>query len=206
MEYEFNLLYYIDTFKKTWKIILFMIILFMSATFCFSVFSPATYVSTVTLLPIDKGPIGGGGGSTVEKLLGISSTDSTMDTVTLILKSRRMKKDIEEYIRPYKKSDTWWRITQNNLLFEIKVRGSDPDLTEKIANFCVQDLDKINIDLSISSNKPMVRVLDPAVRGSEESRQIPRKLFISVILAFLISSCYIFFSEYIKKLKLSQKT
>lgn len=201
MEYEFNILYYINMFKKTWKIILTVIILFASVTFCFSIFSPDIYESKVTLLPLtEKGSIGGGS-STVEKLLGISSTSSSMDTIGLILKSRRMEKDIEEYIKPYKKSNSWWQIMQSGILPEVVVRGSDPDLTEKIANFCIQDLDKLNVDLAISSNKPMVKVLDPAVYGEPESRQIPRKIFVSVMLAFLASSSCIFFADYLRKLK-----
>jgi len=65
----------------------------------------------------------------------------------------------------------------------------------------MQNLDKLNNELSISSNRPMVKILDAAVRGTPESRQVPRKLFVSAMAAFLISSFYIFFSDYLRKLK-----
>ena len=200
MEYDFNILYYIDMYKKYWKIILFVIILFMCLTFCFSIFSPVAYVSTVTIL--QPGGSESAGNSTVAKLLGVSSTNSSMETINLILKSRRMANDISEYIKPYKKSTSWWQIIPSGAFPGIIVRGSDPDLTEKVANFCMQNLDKLNNELSISSNRPMVKILDAAVRGTPESRQVPRKLFVSAMAAFLISSFYIFFSDYFKKLKL----
>jgi len=199
MEYDINILYYINMFKKSWKIILIVVVLFMSLSFCFSAFSQIAYVSTVTFLQTSGGDAGGG--SAVAKLLGVSTTSSTMETINLILKSRRMSNDIQEYIKSDRKPNAWWQITPSGAFPGIVVRGSDPGLTEKVANFCIQNLDKLNNELSITSNKPMVKVLDPAIRGVPESRQIPRKLFVAVMAGFLLSSFYLFFSDYLKKIK-----
>ena len=199
MDYDFNVLYYINMYKKSWKMILAVIVLFVLFAFFFSVFSPVTYVSEVTLL--DTGGNESQSGSTVAKLLGVSAKSSTVEIINLIFKSRRMANDIQEYIKSDRKPGTWWRIIPSDAFPGVVVKGSDPDLTEKVANFSIQNLDKINMELSISSSRAMVKVLDPAVRGIPEPRQIPRKLFVSAMAAFLLSSFYIFFTDYIKKLK-----
>lgn len=207
MDYELNILYYINIYKKWWKRIVFAVLISMLLTMCLSLFqSSDTYVSTVTLLST-----GGksSSGNTLGKFLGLSglSTDSSTDLIIPLLNSRRMAIDIKEKFELDKKPKFRYKITNRQITgaMAIDVEGSDPVLTEKIANFLIQNVDKINSELDITPNKPMVKVLDPAIRGTRIPKQNTRKMFVSGILAFLLLSLYAFFSDYLKKLKSKSK-
>jgi len=200
MDYDFDIFYYIDMYKKWWKNIALVIFVSMFLTMCFLFFQPPSYISTVTLLSTE------GGQSTATtslgKLLGLSNSSSTHVIVPL-LNSRRMAKDISDKFNLDKKPRFRYKIetSETKGAFVIKVKGKEPVLVQKIANFVVGNLDKINMELDITPNKPMVKVLDPAVRGVRQSRQTPRKIFIAGLLSFLLVSLYVFFSDYLKKLK-----
>ena len=202
MDYDFNILYYINMYKKWWKRIVFTMFVSMFLTMCFTFFQPASYISTVTLLST------GGDQSTtgsLGKFLGISGLtgNSSTDVIAPLLNSRRMAKDISNKFNLDKKPRFRYKIETHKVIgaFVINVRGDEPVLIQKIANFAVDNLDKINMDLDITPNKPMVKVLDPAVRGTRESRQTPRKILVAGLLAFLLISLYAFFSDYLRKLK-----
>lgn len=202
MDYDFNILYYINMYKKWWKRIALVMFVSMFLTMCFSFFQPASYVSIVTLLST------GGGQSTtgsLGKFLGISGLtgNSSTDVIAPLLNSRRMAKDISDKFNLDKKPRFRYKIetSEPKGAFAIKVSGEDPVLIQKIANFTVENLDKINMELDITPNKPMVKILDPAVRGIRESRQTPRKMLVAGLLSFLLISLYAFFSDYLRKLK-----
>ncbi len=205
MDYDFNILYYIDIYKKWWKAILSVMLISMFLTGLISWFMPTTYVSTVTILSTGGGSSAGSGGS-LGRFLGLSGLTggtSSNDIIISILQSRRMSSDIRDRFGLDKKPGFKYKIETREISagMAIDIKGSDPLLTEKIANFAVRDLDKINTELDITSVKPMVKVLDPAIRGTRSSRQIPRKILIAGLLSFLLLSLYAFFSDYLKKLK-----
>jgi len=204
MNYEFNILYYINLFKKWWKTIIIVIGISTLLTLFLSLLMPVTYVSTVTLLSTGGGSSASSSLVGVGRLLGIPSS-SPNDLIISILESRRMEKDIRDQFKLDKKPKFKWGITINTITggLEIVIKGSDPALTEKIANFAIQNLDNINTELKVTANKPMVKVLDTASLGVPESKQIPRKMFVAGIVAFLITNLYAFFTDYIKKLKAS---
>ncbi len=201
MEYDFNILYYINVYKKWWKTIAALMIIAMVLTALFSPRVPLSYVSTVTLISFSSGNENGYFG----RILGIPlGTSSSNDVIIAILLSNRMARDIRVLLETYKNPSFNYSITTRGITggLAIDVRGRDPLLTEKIANFVVQNLDKINSELNITSNKPMVKVLDAAERGGrQDSREIPRKMLLTAIFSFLIASSYIFFLEYLQKLK-----
>lgn len=198
MDYEFNILYYINIYKKWWKKIVLVMLVSMFLTMCFCLSQPVTYVSTVTLLLT--------GGESPESSLGrflglsgFSAGTSTDDIIISFLNSRRMSEDVREKFNLDKKPRFRYKLSGGTMA--ISAEGSDPDLTEKIANFIVQNLDKINMELDVTPNKPMVKVLDPAIRGTRIQNKRTRKIFVSGIMAFLLLSVYAFFSDYLKKLK-----
>ena len=204
MEYEFNILYYINMYKTWWKPIVKLMVIAMFFTAIFSMLGPVSYVSTVTIIS------GGSGGSSasIGKLLGLSGLgggigDSSNDIIIAILNSNRMSKDIKVFLELNKKKKFSYAITTKEIAagMAINVKGNDPLFTEKVANFIIQNLDKINSELNLTPAKPMVKVLDSATYGERESRQTPRKMLIAGIAAFLLMSLYIFFSDYLKKLK-----
>lgn len=205
MEYDFNILYYINMYKKWWKKIVLVMAISISFTACISYFLPVTYVSTVTILSADSGGGGAAGGALGRflGLSGLSSGGSSGDIIISILQSRRMSKDIAEVFKLDKKPKFRYNIATRQIAagMAIDVKGNDPQLTKEIANFTVQNLDKINTELDITPAKPMVKVLDPATKGGPESRQILRKIIVAGLLSFLLLSLYAFFSDYLRKLK-----
>ena len=202
MDYEFNILYYINMYKKWWKKIALVMVISMFLTACFSLLMPVTYVSTVTLLSVGGATSTGGALGSLLGLSGLSGGSST-DAIVPLLNSRRMTKDISDKFDLDKKPGFGYKIdtAEAKGAFAIKVSGKDSVLIQKIANFTVENLDKINMELDITPNKPMVKVLDPAVRGIRQSRQTPRKILVAGLLSFLLISLYAFFSDYLRKLK-----
>jgi len=206
MEYDFNILYYINIYKIWWKTIVKLMVIAMFFTAIFSLLMPVKYISTVTIISSSSG---GGLSSTssIGKLLGLSGLggggDSSSDIIIAILNSNRMAKDIKAFLELNKKKKFSYAIATKKMTagLEINLKGNDPLFTEKVANFVIQNLDKINSELNLTPSKPMVKVLDSATYGERESRQTPRKMLIAGLAAFLLMSLYIFFSDYLKKLK-----
>lgn len=202
MYQDFNALYYIKLYKKYWKLIVFVMAISMVVAAIFSTFTPPTYVSTVTLLSA----AGGKSASALSRFLGTSDISlgaSSKEVIAAVLESKRMEKDISEKFKLDKKPGFWWRIDTfgTNASLVITVKGHEPELVEKIANFAIENLDEINAELDITPSKPMVKVLDPAEYGVRQSRNTLKKMFIAGLLAFLVMSFYIFSSDFFKKQK-----
>lgn len=201
MEYNLNIIYYIDIYKKWWKSVIKLMLLAMFFTVIFSLITPVSYVSRITLISIDST---GSTAATIGKFLGFSNVSlgaSSNDIITAILKSKRMERDINNFMEINKRVNFRYAISTSSMSagLIIDIKGNDPAFTEKIANFAVQNLDKINGELNITPNKPMVKVLDPAVYGLPVSRKILQKMFMAAFSVFLICSFYIFAVDYFKK-------
>jgi len=203
MNYDFNILYYIDIYKKWWKRIALVMFVSMFLTMFISLRQPINYISTVTLLSTGGGQSSAG---SLGKFLGLAglSEASSSGAIIPLLNSRRMATDINEQFDLSKKPKFGYSMSTAEMqgAFAINVKGTDPVLTERIANFVVKNFDKINMELDITPNKPMVKVLDPAIRGRQIPRQRARKILVAGILSFLLMNLYIFSSDYLKKLKL----
>ncbi len=207
MEYEFNILYYINMYKKWCKSIVSLMAMVIFFVVILLRFVPVNYVSTVTIISADSGSESSA--SSVSRLLGFSTFGGgaySNDVITAILQSNRMAKNIRSFLESNKKQNFSYSIKTRVVTagLAIIVRGDDPIYTEKVANFAVQNLDAINSELNITASKPMVKVLDAASYGVKESRPIGRKVFVAGVATFLLMSLYIFISDYFKKLKTQQ--
>lgn len=204
MENTFNILYYIYIYKKWYKTIINLVAISMFFTLIFSLSSPVKYVSSVTIISTNAG--GDTGLASIGKFLGISNIsgmNSSNDMIEAMLKSRRMAKNIKEFSELNNKPIFSYSISTISIAagLRIDVKGNDPVFTQKVANFAIANLDKINEELNITPSKPMVKVLDPASSSARESRNILQKLFVAAIGAFLIISFYIFFEDYLRRIK-----
>jgi uncharacterized protein involved in exopolysaccharide biosynthesis len=204
MEYYFNILYYLNIYKKWWKIITKSIVIAIFFTALVSFIAPRSYISTVTIISSDSGV---SAVSSLSKFLGVSNflnSSSSNDIVIAILKSKRMENDINAFLALNKQVSFKYNISANTTPsgLIINIKGNNPIYTEKVANFTILNLDKINSELNLTPNKPMVKVLDPAIYGIPEGRKILQKIIIAGVLTFLIISLWIFLSDYIKKIKL----
>ena len=200
MENNSGVLYYVNIYKKQWKFVLVFVVISMFFAMIFSLSRSETYSSTVTILTQAAGV---GSASGLEGLLGIRA--SSDDIIVTILKSGRMANAINDrFSRSKGKKKIWWKISVWKIPagLNINVKGADPVLTRDIANFVVDNLDKINEKLSITPNKPMVKLLDPAVLGVKLPDPALKNMFIAGMLSFLLVSSCIFLLEYFKKLKI----
>jgi hypothetical protein len=206
MKYEIEIFHYIDIYKKEWKKMLRFIGIAVFITIVFGYIQPVAYKSTAIVLSPKEGSQAGSLG----KYLGIPSLSiggSSDDVIFSMLKSRRMSNDINEHFDLKNKRKFWWDIDTYIVTggFAVEVKGSDPDLIRDIANFAINNLDKINLELQITSQKPMVKVLDTALRGRPADRNILKKVISVAFLVFLIYTLFIFFREYFSKLKSLKK-
>lgn len=197
MEHDLKISYYVGMYKRFWKQVTTSLAAALCATVLFSMIAPVKYVSTVGILLTNQGnPTI----SSLSRMFSVSSADNgsaMRDIIISVLKSRRMVRDINQHFALKSRRETRWSINIKDIVggLQIEVRGYDPDSTEKIANYCVQNLDNINNELDITTVKPMVKVLDPASYGEPASREIPRKLIIAVLLVLLVSGLLIFYKD-----------
>ncbi|NQU73526.1 MAG: hypothetical protein HQ547_02290, partial [Candidatus Omnitrophica bacterium] len=190
MNYEFSIFYFIDLFKKHWRILLAVVIIPMILTTGISLMKPVTYVSSATLFLKDAAAVSAGysiSKSPMGKFLGLADVVSSSKIVIInIFESRRMATDIREEFSS-KHPDLWWEIRpyEGTWGISLEVRGPDPALTEKIANFCIRNLDKINTELELSVQSPMVKVLDAPTYGTPEKKRTLTKIVASGMFSFL---------------------
>jgi hypothetical protein len=132
---------------------------------------------------------------------------SSADTIFAILKSARMRGDINEHFNVQGRSQFWWQLDAYYVKggFAIEITGSDPEIIKDIANFAAENLDNINLELQITSQKPMITVLDPAVRGAPINKNISKKAIVNALFIFIIYSFYVFYKEYLSHLKILRK-
>ena len=197
MRYEIDIFYYLNIYKREWKKMLYLIVIAMFITVVFSYIQPVTYKSTaIVLSPKETGQAGNLG-----QYLGIPSLSiggSSDDIIFSMLKSRRMSNSINEHFNLNDKRKFWWNIDTYIVTggFAVEVKGTDPDLIRDIANFAIDNLNKINLELQVTSQKPMVKVLDPALRGVPADKGTLKKAISAALLVFLIHALFIFFKEY----------
>lgn len=202
MKYELDIFKYLGLYKREWKKIAYWMILAMCITMVISMLQPATYRSTLIALSPKAGNVGGQLGSFLG-LAGLSASNSSDELIFSMLKSRRMSDDINRHFNPDGKRKIKWAIDSYVVTggFAVEVKGSDPLLTKDIANFAVENIDKINMELQISPQKPMVKVLDPAVKGVAVDKGASKKTLASGLFVFLIYTLFVFFREYLTHLK-----
>lgn len=205
MRYEVDILHYLSIYKKEWKRVVSLVSLAAFITAVMVLLQPTVYRSTVTVLSLKEG----GQAGAIGRYLGmLSSVASSSDAVVFsMLESARMRRDVHEHFNLKDKQNFWWALDTYEVTggFAVEVKAPDPDMTERIANFCVENLDKINAELQVTSQRPMAKVLDAAVKGSPVSKDIFKKVIAIDLFVFLIYALFIFFREYFSQLRKAKK-
>ena len=203
MRYEIDIFHYIDIYKRHLKRMVFLIIIAMLVTLMIQSMQPTTYRSTLTAIS-SRGASQQARG--IGKILGLSMNVSSDEIIFSMLKSRRMKTDINRHFGQKLKPKVWWRLDTYEVQggFIIEVTGSNPELTRDIANFAAKNVDEINKELAISTELGMVKVLDHALKGEPIKKDASKKTVASGFFVFSIYTLFIFFREYFSQLKRSK--
>jgi len=202
MTYDFNILYYIDILKKYRKKIIFLMGIAAFITIISGLFKTPVYTSRCSIL-LTETP-SNPSLTNLSKFMGFpgfSFGNSSANVIISLAKSRRMAEGIYSNFPELRKKPKFnlklevYDTTQGTLIVEVK--GSEPKLTSDIANFCVKNLDAINAELNITSQRPIVKVLDPAIPATRpDSRQILKYAVLAIIAAFFIGNFIFFGLEY----------
>lgn len=205
MSHDFTIFYYAGLLKKHKKGLITVVVVSMLCGILMSFFKPAAYVSTATIF-LPEAASSGAANATLGRIFGISDAGTGKDIIMGVLQSRRMDQDVRARFQPAYKV-FWWKIDIYVVTggLRVEIRGPDSELTQKIGEFCMENLDNINKELKITSNIPMVKVLDPASYGTRESNRMIRNMIMFGMLTFLIFSLYVVLADYIKHLKISMK-
>lgn len=203
MTYEIDIFHYIDIYKKSWKRLVVLMCIGMLIAIITGNMQAITYRSTAIVLSPKESVEAGGLG----KFLGLSSVSSSDDLVFSMLKSRRMANDINEHFNTEGRRKFWWSLDTYVVTggFAVEVKGSDPVITQDIANFAIENLNNINAELDVTPKKFMVKVLDPALKGAPVNRNISKKAISTGFAVFLVYTLFIFFRQYFSQLKASRK-
>jgi len=199
MHYEFDLMYYITLFKKWWKAVVFVSAISMLLTGIFELSKPTTYSSTATFIS----KYSDSSTSAVESLLGVSLRQGgSTDYLIPLLYSRRMSDDIRKRFGLDAKPKFSYGLSfvDARNTSGIQVDATDPGLAKEIANFVIQNLDKLNDELDLTTQPKMVRVLDPPLTGKVIPKRVKRKMILSGLVTFLIANTCIVLADYIKAL------
>lgn len=208
MRYDIDVFHYFSIYKREWKKMIFLIVVVGVAAAVIGFVQPTIYRSTAIALSSKEGggqSLNFGGG-----ILGVSNvfvSNSSDDIIFSILKSRRTSIDINEHFRLKDRPGFWWVLDTYIVTggFAVEAKSTNPEMSKDIVNFAIENLDKINQELQITPNKPMIKVLDYAVKGVSVKKEVSKKIIASVLLAFLIHALFIFFREYFCQLKTFRK-
>ena len=212
-EIDIDLVDYIKIIYKRWKIIVVIVFISMLVSGIFSLMKPKMYEAQATFFPLNAQSNIETGGIVIKPSLDIK------DLIISILNSRKMADRIIEQL---KLKDTW---NQNlsahtrksldkatkisldkNGIIKLSVHTTSPELSAKIANSYVDNLDYFNRELNIGANTNIVQVIDRAAIPEERMpRGTVKKIFLNGIVSFMFAIFLAFFIEFIKKSNLKSR-
>ncbi|MBN1793539.1 MAG: hypothetical protein JW844_01080 [Candidatus Omnitrophica bacterium] len=213
-----SILYYFNVLKKYWRFIAVVVIIATVISGLKGMRTPRSYTAEVVLLlPASEG--GNSTSSSIGRFLGIpnlSGGGSSTSLLGAIIKSRKMAEDIVEHfnLADKTKPGAWESAIRgtkgkiflppslNTVTLSIKASDRDPKRAAQIANFCAENLDNINEELQITTQKPMVKILDEATPPlAPNPRGVKKRALTSGLFAGLMCILGVFFLEYIAYLK-----
>lgn len=209
-----NILYYLRILNKYKRQIGILMVVSAFIVLIGGLLTPKTYTSAVSFLfPSEEPSISGLGG--IGDIFGRSTSNPSKRIIIALVKSRRMSEDITERFFPdmfkaggRKKAQAIRMVSHMVNIYEageavrgiIEVKSSNPQLSADISNFCAANLDAINEKVRITSDRPMVKVIDPAIPPIyPDSRNIKRNVLSAILLAAFGGSFLGFFREYFKR-------
>ena len=224
MNEEVNILDYLRVIKSKWKLTVSIFVLMEVITLIITLRTPKIYESTASILTseITEGKnnallLQSGLPYMLKEALpaGLYGGGAATQVVIAMLKSRKMAGDVVEKLKlkslysvkspsPVIKNlrnSTDISVSKEGVIL-IKVSSINPELSAKIANFYVENLDCMNDELKITSVKPIATLLDRAIPAeSYSSPNLKLNLIISGMFSIFIGVLLSFFINYLQSLK-----
>lgn len=213
-EDEIDLIDYIKVIYKHGKMII--VIVFMSMLFAgiISLLQPKMYEASATFFPINVNYNIPSDGIIIQPRL-----DNIEDLIMSILESRKMADRIVEELDLKKvwnqklitdarrKLNNASRVSlDKNRIIKLSVQTGSPELSAKIANAYVDNLDYFNRELDIGTRRQIVQVIDRAIAPEERMpRGTVRKTILAAVVSFMFSIFLVFFLEFIQKSNLKKR-
>ena len=179
----------LDYWRTIWRYRFFILLLFIIAvgtTLVFSLISPKIYRATATILPPQEKQVSGLSqmlGAAGINIQGISQPTSTTDVFMAFLKSRRMKDEVinrfdlqkvyktktKEEARGKLDGNSEVEISKQEKVIKINVMDTSPERSADIANFYLENLDRLNRELNITSAGQMCRFIEERLKEAAAS-------------------------------------
>ena len=214
-EGEINLVDYIKVIYKHWKMIIALVFIGMAFAGTFSLLKPDMYEASATFFPMSVREYY----STTPEALTMKRRIDIEDLIISILGSRKMADRIIEQLSL---KDTWKvklmsdardalkaasKITlERDGTIKLSVRIKSPELSAKIVNAYVDNLDYFNRQLDIGIQRNIVQVIDRAI-GPE--KRMPRGTIKNTLIAGVVTSMFAvfltFFLEFLQKTDIKRR-
>lgn len=193
-------------YKKRWAVLV-IVIAAMLFTGVSSIRQPEMYEASATFFPLSMNYNVQPDGFMLKPQLDIK------DMIVSILKSRSMAGRIVEQLELKKLWNTKYAsdasmalrssiaVTfEQNGAIRLSVYSTQPELTAKIANAYVDNLEYFNAQLNITAQKQIVQVIDRAVvPDTRMPRNTVKKVAMSGLIYFLVAICLIFIMDFIRR-------
>ena len=206
-EDEIDIVDYIKVaYKYRWMIIAIVLISMFFAGVS-SIMKPKMYEAQATFFPLNTQSNIAAGGIVIKPSLDIK------DLIISILNSRKMadriieqlnlkdtwNQSISAYARKSLDSATKISLDKNGII-KLSVHTTSPELSAKIANSYVDNLDYFNRELDIGANTKIVQVIDRAtISEGRMSRGAKKAVLLSGVVSFMFAIFLVFFLEFIQK-------
>jgi len=211
---EITLLTYVKVFQEKKHLILLAVLLSTLVMGTVILLTPRSYTARATTFPpanstnILKGWLG-----TVSPTIGGNPT--SVESLTYLVKSRRMAEgivdrfELPERFRTSRESAIRKAIRMvkgydlsRGTVFVIEATAHDPRLSSEIANFCVENLNAINQQMGLTTEKPMLKVIDAArIPEDPNPRHLLKKVMSTILFSGVGMYFFFFLAEYLFMLR-----
>ncbi|MDP2913458.1 MAG: hypothetical protein Q8N91_05565, partial [Candidatus Omnitrophota bacterium] len=199
-------------YKRRWIVLLIIISGILYGAYS-EMRRPDTYEAMATFFPLDANY-----GMKMEGLV-VKSKNNMRDLIISMLESRQMTDRIVEQLELKKawststladarntlKGATEIKIEVNGLM-RLMVRTGSAELSSKIANAYIDNLDYLNKQLDIGAQRNIVQVIDRATApDGKMARNAKKRAFTFGFVAFVFAVFFIIIFDFIEKVKLLER-
>ena len=211
---------YLNLLRGRIKVLLGMMVTAALVGGIFTFIEPRTYTARATFLTSAKGSAATSSISALTLAIkGGAGGDIGPDVIYHLIQSNRMAGGVAEHFRddprfPVARNLTKKRahrmidsfeVTEGSLM-GVDATSTDPEFAKELANFCVDYLNIINEQMQLTTDKPMVRILDAAeLPAGPNQRYTLQKAASAGFIIGLLGCLFFILRDYLSSLKGSER-